>query len=165
MRVPAVEDRSLPVFAEFEKLMDHIRERAYSLFAARGFGDGFHLDDWLRAEHEICWPAAELDETDDEYMLKVALAGFDPEDIIVTANPRELIVKAKHEVKHEAEKPRIAHWSDFQRNDVYRHVELPEEVNVDEISAKFKRGMLTVEAPKIAKEEEPTREIEISSAA
>lgn len=164
-RVPTIDERSLPVFSEFEKLMDHIRERAYRLFAARGFGDGFHLDDWLRAEHEICWPAAELDETDDEYLLKVALAGFDPEDITVTANPREVIVKATHEVKRQSKKPSIAHWSDFQSNDVYRHVEFPDEVSVDDISAKFKRGMLTVEAPKLSMEEESIREVEISSAA
>jgi HSP20 family protein len=164
-KVPTVEDQKLPVFAEFEKLMDHIRDRAYKLFESRGFEDGFQLDDWLRAEHEFCWPAAELDETDDEYMLKIALAGFEPKDITVTANPRELIVRAQHEAKHVTKKPSIAHWSDFQSNDVYRRVEFPGEVDVAKISAEFKHGMLTIEAPKAMIKQEPSRNIEITEAA
>jgi len=163
--VPTVEDRALPVFAELEKLMDHIRDRAYHLSEARGFEGSFQLDDWLRAEHELCWPAAELDETDEEFIAKVALAGFDPEDITVTANPHELIVKAKHELKHKVIKPSIAHWSDFQSNDVYRHIQLPSDIDVDKISARFSRGMLTIEAPKADVQVESPQEIEISSAA
>ncbi len=163
--VPTVEDRSLPIFADLDKVMDHIRDRAYHLSEGRGFGGEFQLEDWLRAEREICWPAAELDETDELFLAKVALAGFDPEDITVTANPHELIVKAKHMLKHKVNKPSIAHWSDFHSNDVYRHIGLPSDIDVDKIKAKFRHGMLTIEAPKLATQKEPPREIEISSAA
>ena len=74
-KVPAADDRILPIFAEFDQFADRIRVQAYNLFARRGAGDGHALEDWLAAEHELCWPAAELAERDGEFVLNVALAG------------------------------------------------------------------------------------------
>ena len=62
--VPSTEDRSLPIFAEFDKIADRIRDRAYAMFRERGFSDGYDLEDWLSAERQICWPTAELEEGD-----------------------------------------------------------------------------------------------------
>lgn len=163
-KVDSTEDRSLPIFAEFDELMDRIRVRAYNLFRDRGFSEGRDLDDWLIAEREVCWPAAELDEDDDEFELKVALAGFEPEEITVTANPRELIVKASHESKRKkGEKPEIR-WSEFRSNDVYRRVELPADVDIDKIKAKFKNGLLEIDAPKAVKKAKRAKKIKVSSA-
>ena len=98
-KVSEPQDRALPIFAEFDQLVDRIRERAFSLFDGRGRGPGNDMDDWLTAEREICWPAGELSESDDAYELDVALAGFEPGDLSITATPSELIVKASHESK------------------------------------------------------------------
>ena len=151
-KVKSAEDRTLPIFAEFEELMTRIRERAYRRFRDRGFRVGSDLEDWLTAEREICWPAAELDEDDDEFELKVAMAGFEPDQITVTATPRELIVKGVHEAEQkkttEDDLGRVL-WSDFRREDVFRRVELPSEVDVNKISAELKHGMLEIEAPKL----------------
>lgn len=169
-KVSSTEDRTLPVFAEFEALMDRVRERAYRRFCDRGFDAGNDLEDWLRAEREICWPAAELDEDDDEFELKVALAGFEPEDITVTATPRELIVKGVHEAKRKKSKDdeigKVL-WSDFRREDVYRRVELPTDVDVDKISAEFANGLLEIEAPKlkVAAKKKGPRKVRVSTAA
>ena len=78
-KVPEKDDRSLPIFAEFDRLTDEIRMQAYQLFRHRGAREGHALDDWLAAEREVCWPAAELAETGDAFTLKVALAGFEPQ--------------------------------------------------------------------------------------
>jgi hypothetical protein len=71
--------------------------QAYNLFTRRGGGDGHALEDWINAERELCWPSAEVVELDGKYAVKVALAGFEPNEIAVTATPREVIVKASHE--------------------------------------------------------------------
>jgi hypothetical protein len=44
--------------ATTEDVQQHIRERAYQLFEARGREPGHELEDWLRAEAEILalWP-------------------------------------------------------------------------------------------------------------
>ena len=165
-RVPSTEDRRLPIFAEVEDVMKRISERAFSLFADRGFSMGMDLDDWFRAEREICWPAAELSEEDEKFELKVELPGFDPDDISVTANPRELIVKATHEFERkEPEKAgrEAIRWSEFRSDDVCRRVELPSDIDVNKVTARFKRGLLTIGAPKAP--EAVSRKVDISSAA
>ena len=163
-KVKSAEDRTLPIFAEFEDLMNRIRERAYRRFRDRGFRVGSDLEDWLTAEREICWPAAELDEDDDEFELKVAMAGFEPDQITVTATPRELIVKGAHEAKHkkttEDEMGKVL-WSDFRREDVFRRVELPSDVDVNKITAELKHGMLEIEAPKLKATVKPKKKTKV----
>lgn len=165
-KVSDTNDKTLPVFAEIDKQIDRIRDKAYELFANRGFGGGHEFDDWLQAEHEICWPAAELTENDDEFKLEVALAGFKTNDISVTATPRDLIVKASHNAgRKQPEESAKTCWTEFRSNDVYRRVDLPNPIDVDEISARFENGLLTIEASKAAAIEDSPKHVEISTAA
>lgn len=140
-------DRSLPIFSEIDELFDRIRESAYQRFVARGFSGGQDLDDWLVAERELSRPTAELEEDDGKFALKVALAGFAPEEIELTATPRALIVKAAHEREQSGLDEKIR-WSEFSRNDVYRVVPLPADVAVDKVKAVLRNGLLKVEARK-----------------
>lgn len=173
-RVASRDDRTLPIFAEIDGITKRIRQRAYELFRAHGLYDGGDLDDWLAAEREVCWPSAELRESEDEYQCSIALAGFDADDLTVTATPDEIIVKGEQRregsgpEKAEAAAPEAetVHWSDFHYENVYRRIGLPGEIDVDNVGAEFKHGMLTITAPKVAKGEalEP-REIAVSTAA
>ncbi len=164
-KVAAADDRTLPIFAEFAKQADRIRAQAYKLFAHRGAGDGHALDDWLSAEREVGWPSAELAEKDGKYALKVALAGFEPGEITVTATPREIIVKAaRKEEKQSTDDARAeVRWSEFKSNSVFRRVELPASVDVEKISANLKNGLLEIVAPLAPSTTEAPREIEVSA--
>lgn len=164
-KVPATDDRTLPIFAEFDKLADRIRLEAYNLFARRGAGDGHALDDWLAAEREVCWPSAELTEQDGRYALKVALAGFEPGEITVTATPREIIVRAAHkeEKKSAGDEETQARWSEFRTTDVLRRVELPVPVDLERITASFENGLLEIMAPQTQPALEPATKIEGST--
>lgn len=146
-RIVESSDRSLPIFDEFEKIADRIRMQAYKLFAHRGAADGQALDDWLAAEREFCWPTAELAESDGQYSLKVALAGFDAKDIAVTATPHEIMVKAAHKHERSGGEAELK-WSEFRSNDFFRRVELPGDVDVGRISASLNNGLLEITAPK-----------------
>ncbi|MGO9039941.1 MAG: Hsp20/alpha crystallin family protein [Steroidobacteraceae bacterium] len=145
-------DRTLPVFRDIEKLTQRIRDRAFAAFAARAGQQDWALNDWLTAERELCGPASELVEREKDYMLTVALAGFKPEDITVTATPRELIVHGaveetrRHKAKQTDER---VYWSEFRSSDVYRRVELPAEILVDKVSARYEDGLLKITAPKV----------------
>jgi HSP20 family protein len=148
-KVTRPEDRTLPIFRETEELLRRIRERAYGVFSGRGFGVGHALDDWLTAEHELCWVAGELTERDADYVLSLTLPGFEPGEISVTATPRELIVHAKVARQEEAKKEEgEIRWSEFRANDVYRRVELAKDIDVQKVSASLKNGLLKVTAPK-----------------
>jgi HSP20 family protein len=163
-KVSKIEDRSLPVFAELDQLADRIRVQAYNLFTRRGAVDGHALDDWIAAEHEVCWPSAELIERDAEYVLKVALAGFAPAEINVTATPREIIIKAAHEHKTEGTEDgkTKCRWSEFRSNDVFRRVELPATVDVEKVSASLKNGLLEIVASRAKPGPKTSKEIEVS---
>ena len=161
-KVPTASDSSLPIFAELEAVTDRIRKRAFELFCEHGDG-GRAVDDWLAAEREVCWPAAELEEEDDEFELKVALAGFEPDEVSVTASPDELIVKARHESKRKDDDG--IRFTEFRREDVYRRVALPSEIDVDKVEASLKRGILKVEAPKSDIAENKARKVPVSTAA
>lgn len=150
-KVKDAEDRTLSVFAEFDEIADRIRERAYDLFAHRGFAADRAMDDWLTAEREICRPTSELVESEGEYRLKVALAGFRPADVAVTATPDELVVKATRSTEDEEQTERggsVVRWSEFCGSDIYRRIELPEQIDVGHVVAKLEGGMLVVVAPK-----------------
>jgi HSP20 family protein len=165
-KVTSAEDRKLPIFAEFDEIADQIRARAFRLFKSRGFDDGQALDDWLIAERQICWPAAELLEDDDEFEIHVALAGFDDDEIEVTAAPREIIVKAAHEPDDRKEADvSVMHFSDFCSNKVFRRIGLPSGIDVKKVEARFKNGLLSIGAPKTVESKEKPKHIEISSAA
>jgi HSP20 family protein len=157
---------TLPVFKEMESVFERIRTRAFDLFSRRGFGEGHALDDWLAAEREVCWPAGELVEHEKAFALNVALPGFEPADISVTATPHQLVVHAKSKTEskkeEEAKKGGKVCWSEFRSNDVYRQVDLPKDIDPQSVSASLQNGLLKVVATKA---EKPTRVIPITSAA
>jgi HSP20 family protein len=164
-KVPATDDRSLPIFAEFDELANRIRLQAYQLFAGRGATPGNDLDDWLAAERDICWPAAELTERDNEFELDVALAGYAAGDITITATPRELMIKAQRQTQREesqGEGSTKIRWSELGGSDVYRRIELPTDVDIDAITARLENGMLRIIAPKARSQEAEPQHIEVA---
>jgi len=163
-KVSADESRNLPIFAEFNEIADRIRNRAYKLFEDRGFEDGYEIEDWLEAERQVCWPPAELVEDVDEFDIKVALAGYEPDEISVTAAPNDVIVKADHESRKESEES-FKRFSEFRSNRVYRRFGLPASIKTDKVEATFKNGMLTIAAKKLAEERAKPKRVEIQTAA
>ena len=163
-KVPSPEERKLSIFKEIDEIADQIRVRAYNLFANRGFTAGHEVEDWLTAEQEICWPTAELVEEDDEFEVKVALAGFEPDEISLTATPREVIVKASHKGERKEDDEKV-HWSEFRSNKVYRRIALPSDVDVAKVKAEFENGMLEIEAPKMKGKPTAAKKVKVSSAA
>ena len=143
----------LPFFQEFEKRFNEIRNRAFELFENRGRRFGSDLEDWLKAEQEIFGsPAAELADKGNEYELKMALPGFDPRDVQVTATPDEIIIHAVSSTEKKSDKGNVL-WSEFTSSDVYRRVPAPTTLNTEGITATLEKGVLNITARKAA---EPT---------
>lgn len=160
------EDRDLPIFAEFENIIDQIRDRAFKLASARGCAGEHALDDWLEAERQICWPASRMTEIHDAYEINVALAGFNKDEIDVTATKREIIIKAAHKTGQiDEDEMTVTHFSEFCANEVLRRFELPADIRVEEVTASLDNGMLTIDAPKAVETEEHPIPVEISTAA
>lgn len=146
--------RSSPEFAELDSLQQRIRARAYDICAHGGFRWGRDLEDWLQAERELSWPAMELTEDEHSYRLNVAVAGFVPDQIGVTATSREIVVRAVSK-KERASTPQdtsatTVRWSELSERQLCRRVVLPAAVDPNEVTASLRDGMLTVKAEKHA---------------
>jgi len=141
---------ALPVFGEIAKRFEAIERRAFDLFEKRGYEVGHELEDWLKAEHELGCPAAELSEKDGAYKMQIALPGFDAKDVEVTATPSEVVVHAAMKQEKKGEKNNIL-WSEFGSSDVYRRFELPNSIYADKVTAHLENGLLQVSAPEVAK--------------
>jgi HSP20 family molecular chaperone IbpA len=143
--------KPLPLFQEIEKRFDEVRRRAFDLFEKRGYEVGHALEDWLTAEHEVMgWPAAELDEKDGKYELRMTLPGYDAKEVEVTATPSQIIVHANVEAEKKAEAAKCL-WTEFRSNDICRQFELPEAIDVEKTTATLDKGMLHVIATKAPK--------------
>jgi HSP20 family molecular chaperone IbpA len=92
-----------PVFAQLEKTIEKIQQRAFSLFEQRGGLPGLDWDDWLLAEHDVLGASsAELRESNKELTLRIAVPGLESKDVTVTATPEVLIVQATSRHSHSA---------------------------------------------------------------
>ena len=148
------EKKTLPVFGEIAKRLQGVQRRAFDLFEKRGRDLGHELEDWFNAEQELFgWPAAELTEKDGAYELEMTLPGFEAKDVEVTATPNEVIVHAATEKEKKTQKDKVL-WTESGSNDVYRRFDVPNAINVDQVTAKLDNGILRVNAPKIAKPKE-----------
>jgi HSP20 family protein len=139
------------VFAELEKTIEKIQQRAFNRFEQRGELSGLDLDDWLQAEHEVLGSAwAELVESDKELKLRVAIPGVDSKDVTVTATPESLIVQANASHRHSAADGEIR-FCEFNEDKLCRQFSLASPIDVNSVSASLDKGVLNVVAAKAAK--------------
>ncbi|MCO5984735.1 Hsp20/alpha crystallin family protein [Actinoallomurus spadix] len=98
----------------------------------------------MEAETERPWvPIAEIDETEDGYVVRLELPGILPDDVDVNIRDRELCVSG--EVREETE------GSNALRVRVGRfhyHASLPSDVDADNVEGKLEEGVLTLRIPK-----------------
>ena len=144
------ESGTLPetLWQRMNAITDEIRRRAFSLFERRGRTMGWDLEDWLQAEREVVWsPASELIENKDDFRARLSLPGFDAKDLEVTATPNALVVRAESTHTHEGKEGDVR-FCEFSGKKMFRHLDLPSEIDVDKVTASLDKGILEVAAPK-----------------
>ncbi len=135
------------VLAEMEKAAEAIRRRAFHHFEKRGGIFGRDLDDWLRAERELIWsPGAEVTETGKEVTLRVQAPGFEPGDIRVTATPDSILIQAEVSHRHEESNGKVC-FCGFSEQ-LFRRLDLPQKIDVDQVTAILNKGILRIVAAK-----------------
>lgn len=105
--------------------------------------------------------AMDLIEREEEYVVTVDLPGFDRDDIEVKMVEDRLMVAAEREEAEEDEAENYLRRERRHRS-VSRSIRLPEDVDPENVTAKSKRGVLTVTIPRVHTESE-SRTIEIES--
>lgn len=126
--------------------MDHLFDR----FMRQPLAGLFGTDDG--PGDSITWdPKLDLTESPKQVTLRIELPGVKPEQVEIEASGRLLTIRGeKHEEREEkigALQHRECSYGSFSRL-----IELPASVNPDRINARFKDGVLTVTAEKVADE-------------
>ena len=137
-----------PVLEETKATFDKIRKKAFELFERRGGAPGFEVQDWVQAEHDLFWvPQAELAETEAEFKIKAAVAGFEAKDLEVTTQPDEILIQGKTEKREEKTEKGVS-YNEFGAKSLYRRFVFATPIAIDAVTANVENGMLTVIAPK-----------------
>jgi len=142
-----------PFFERAQEINDLITRRAYELFEARALTHGRDREDWLRAESEILLRApVDVSETEDQFTVRMDVAGFADKDIEVRVASRSLCITAKRQEAWERREVKIIH-SERRASEIFRVLELPLQVDPDRVNARLTDGVLEVTLAKVGLEE------------
>ncbi|MCP3768064.1 Hsp20/alpha crystallin family protein [Streptomyces sp. MAR25Y5] len=135
-------------FRELEELRTRMDQLMHSPFPGRGFAE---------AEAEAWAPLADVEDTEDAYLMELELPGADKEQITVEVGDGELDIhgEIKERERTGVLRRQTRHVGRFD----YR-TSLPPNVDTEHITAELAGGVLTVRVPK-ARKTEPHR-IEIT---
>jgi HSP20 family molecular chaperone IbpA len=107
------------------------------------------MDDWLNAERELFQiPESELVERNDKIEARVSAPGFEPSDVQVIAMSDALIAKAQSTHQHDGSDGDVS-FCEFDRKTLFRRLDLPKPINVDQVSANPDKGVLQLTALKL----------------
>src|SRR5579864_941324 len=127
-----------------------IAHRAYELFEARGSEHGHDCEDWFRAESELLTPIpATVVDTDGGLTVTAEVPGFTGKDVEVLAEPRRLTIRAKKQETLEQAKGRAVLQGKMS-DEMFRVLELPHEIDPDNMTATIKNDVLEVTLGKVS---------------
>jgi len=133
---------------ELEQLQNQMERWMESVWSPIGAGNG---GAWL--------PVADIEETDDAWIIEAELPGVDRKDVTVELRDSELIISG--EIKQKERKGVLRRRTRRTGEFEYR-VTLPGQTAAEEIDASLRDGVLTVRVPK-ANQAKPRR-IEVKAA-
>lgn len=104
-------------------------------------------------------PAVDIYEDDNEFLLKLELPEMSKEDIRVSLNENVLAISGERRFENE-EKRDNYHRVERSYGQFYRSFTLPPNVNVEDINAEYKDGVLRLSLPK--REEAKPKQISVA---
>ncbi|MFZ0972016.1 MAG: Hsp20/alpha crystallin family protein [Solirubrobacteraceae bacterium] len=134
-------------FREFEQLQEEMGRLVQSVWSPAGVGNG---GAWT--------PFADVEETEDAWIIEVELPGVDRKDVNVEMRNSELVIVG--DIK-EKERKGVLRRRARRTGHFEYHVTLPGEPNEENIDAKLHDGILTVRVPKT--EQAKPRRIEVKA--
>lgn len=135
---------------ELRREMEHLFDDMvpFSRFRQRP-GDGY--DVWA--------PNTDMVETDNEYIMTVDLPGIPKDDVNISFKDNRLTISGERKKEEKEEKENFMRRERYYGNFV-RSFTLPSSVKEDDIKAKYKDGVLTVNIKKTEESKSKTIEVE-----
>ncbi len=106
------------------------------------------------------FPAIDMYEEKNHFIIKVEVPGVEKDDINVTVADNALLIRGETK-KEETAKEQDYYYSEFRYGGFSRSIPLPAGVKTEEIKATFKNGVLRLEVPKQDEEKEKEIKIEV----
>jgi HSP20 family protein len=150
----AVRRRELDPFAQFRREID-------SMFEGM-LGDWARPINFLERGHRTWMPQIDLRETAKEIKVTAELPGMEEKDLEVSLLDGALTIRGEKSEEHEEEKGDV-HRSERQYGMFERVIPLPSEVDLDGVSATFKKGVLKITLPKTKEAQSNRRVIPVQS--
>ena len=154
------EDRS---FDAFRTEMESLHRSIDKLFADawnNGFTPSLLSDAWTKG---AVTPRLDVVDGDKAYRVTVELPGMTDKDVAVTVKDRILTIRGEKKEEKEQKDKDV-----FRRERAYgsfrRALELPDEVDGNQIAANFKDGVLTIELPKTKEAQDKVKQIPVKAA-
>lgn len=135
------------IYRHMQSVFEPVARRAYQMFESRGRVHGRDLDDWHRAEAEILKPVnVEISDAGNALFVIADVAGYRPEDVRISAQPRLLLICGRSSVDERAwgksvERPR-------RLDAFFLSFDLPVSIDASRTSADIKHDLLSIHLPK-----------------
>jgi HSP20 family protein len=138
-----------PFFELAQEINNLISRRAYELYEYRGHAHGHDGEDWLHAASEILLNVpAEIAETDNQLTIRADVPGFTERDLDVRVAPRSVCITGHRQDIFEYSQEHSV-YSERRSNRIFRVLNLPSEVDPDNVDATVSNGVLEVKVLKV----------------
>jgi HSP20 family protein len=139
------------------------RNQSVPRFVDEFFNDSFlpKFFDFDKGIGRVTIPAVNVEETDKEFNIDVAAPGLDKKDIKINVNEGVLTISSEIKTENEEKKDNFIR-REFGYSSFARSFTLPEDTDVDKISASHKNGVLRITIPKAEVRVVPSKEVKIS---
>lgn len=117
--------------------------------------ESFFNDDFFVREYASFVPSVNVSEEKDKFNIELSAPGFNKSDFKLEVEKGVLTISGKHETAKETAEKNYTR-KEFNYGSFQRSFTLPENVNEDNISAKYENGILKIELNKKEKEAEKT---------
>jgi HSP20 family molecular chaperone IbpA len=159
-RCKSAETRSPTFLERLDAIADSIWNLALRTFWHRSCTSSSEQDNWLQAQLKIVLStASEFVDHEEEFRAHIVLPGFDANAIQVSAMPEALVIQAVAADIHNADRADIC-CCEFFGKTVFRRLELPATIEVDQVSASLEQGILDVIAPRTLKRRAQKRSLQ-----
>ena len=125
----------------------------------RHFNSYFPQNDYWEDAEKYSMPK-EISDKGEEFDIRAELPGIKKEDLDIDIEDNYLRINAKKFDETKEEEKNFKH-SEFNYGEFSRTIQLPEEINIDKTEAKLEHGVLKITAPKLHKDKEKSKKIQI----
>ena len=134
-----------------------MNDRRITLMDPARFWTANLWDDFLKDFVPVQTGEMEMYEDDDNVVVKMKAAGFEPDQIDISIEGKVLSITGKIEMeKEEEDKKRKYYYKEMRNESFTRSITLPSSVKSEDIKAEMKNGILKVTLPK-AEEVKPKK--------